>query len=214
MNPLIDNKTKEELFTTLLKLPWNKHNIQHPNLGTHLLKETTTTFIEGGGGGSTLTLLKHAILCKGKVITIDLCHAPKEQHPLPDGNTAIIGDGDYRSKKDLYKTIKNSKVGPYFEWYNEDLINFFERMRDDLIFRKKILGRKTTIDYYFDDALHHWKYLIPLFEIIIPLCSSGALIGTDDAHDENIQKFISWLKVHPKTKEFQYIDKSFFVILK
>ena len=87
-------------------------------------------------------------------------------------------------------------------------------MRDNPEFRNKILNGKDKIDYYFDDATHDYRYLIPLFEIIIPLCASGAVIGTHDANDELMAKFLAWLRAQPSIEKTIDGDNSFFAIVK
>ncbi|MDP2692246.1 MAG: hypothetical protein Q8O88_01240 [bacterium] len=212
LRPLLNKKLED----AIKKIDFNRHNIQNPSIGLHLLKKRDIVLIEGGGGGSTRDLLNW--VAKGgakKVVTVDLCLASGEAVTLEDGTKTLSGAGDYRSKKELFAQLQTDvDISKIFDYYCEDLRTFWLRMQANIEFRKRILCGKTTVDYYFDDATHDWRYLIPLFENIISICSPGAVLGTHDAAEEEMKRFVSWLEVHPRVAKTIRTDDSMFIILK
>lgn len=178
---------------------WLDYPGQEPYMGLDLIKTPNIVYIEGGGGRSTKHVLNQVIELGGKSVVIDLC-LPANKPVIINGEDWGIhySAGDYTPKKELYKKIAESPLKNIFECYDMDIMDFWKQMESSKSFRHKILNGKDKIDFYFDDGLHHSKYLIPLFKIIIPLCNKDAIIGSHDTNDVDMSEFRTWLLNHPE----------------
>lgn len=182
----------EKLISEIEKIEWKKYPTHCPYNGLNILGDwKNRLFIETGGGGTAKELLEHIAKYGGKLITIDLCHKSKEPVYLKEKEVSLCGLGDYSSKKELYQEMQKSKeISKVWTYYNMDAYKFFETIYTG------------PIDYYYDDGTHTSDYLIPLFkDFILPRAVSGAIVGTDDAPEEEMQEFVEWLKNHEKIDE-------------
>ena len=188
----------KELKEALEKIEFSKkeYNLQNPHI---IFPGEDCLIIEGGGGGTTKRYLDHIVNHGGRLITLDMCTKPGDKIYMKEEHVGSGGKGDYSEKRKLYKMLIEDKViSKCFEWHDGDIYTFFKNRP------------KLEIDYYFDDATHESKYLLPLFELIIPMCKIGAIIGTHDTRDTQMKEFVDFLRKHEKLKIVQDRNNSLF----